>query len=162
MFHSASVYSLSTYGARLLRSGHLPGGIQSSVQKNRMSSLASSSSALNFPTTTLFGKEFQSSTTLWDKLNFLEFSLLALLMMFIPWPRVSLEIIVKKSLASRSSMPVMIRSVWFISMRILLYKNAGKVHGSQMVLIAPFHKVWNKACGSSMWTFRCALQMQSA
>ena len=38
-----------------------------------------------------------------------------------PWPRVSLEFIVKKSLASRSSMPVMMRNVWIMSMRLLLY-----------------------------------------
>ena len=88
-----AIESLSTYSTRLVAFRSLSRGIWGlyrAVCKKRMSFHASSSSALNCSTsrasTTLFGKEFQSSTTLWEKLNFLKFSLLGCFMIFFPWP----------------------------------------------------------------------------
>ena len=62
--------------------------ISRAVCEKRKSSHASPSSALNCSTslasTTFLGKEFQSTTTLWEKLNFLKFSLLVCFMILIP------------------------------------------------------------------------------
>ena len=63
-------------------------------------------------------------------INCLKFSLIGCFVSFFPWARVSLEFIVKKSLASRSSMPVMMRNVWIMSMYLLLYRRLDKCRSS--------------------------------
>ena len=67
---------------------------------------------------------------------------------------VSLVFIVKKSLASRSSMPFMILNVLIISVRLLIVKQAVQVQGYQTVLIAPVPKVWYQSCCSSLCIFQ--------
>ena len=133
-----------------------------------MSFHASSSSALNCSTslasssTTLLGKEFQSSTTLWEKLNFLKFSLLGCFMIFFPWPRISLGFIVKKSLASRSS--TRHDTECFNHIHASPVQKAGQVQCSQSVLVAPVPKVWYQSFRSSLCIFQLGniyLQMRT-
>ena len=110
------------------------------------------------------GKEFHSSTTLWEKLNFLKFSLLDCFMIFMPWPRVSLEFIVKTSLCFQIINSLHDKDCLNHSHASSPVQKAGQVQCSQSVLVAPVPKVWYQSCHSSLCIFQLGniyFQMQT-